>query len=214
MLYNYNFSTFTKALILNTFLMFLLSGCTLLKSSENSDVGDENIDILVLTDLSINPDFFGRPAPVRLDIFEMSAVDKFIYTNYLDLANNENVLNDALISKTQYILYPDNLKYLNYKIAKETKYLGVAVGFRNIEEKKWRLALYKQPQMWGDRFNKYLYLKIDETGIQQLSDKDMKKELKEYATKHPEDQNVSKSGRFKKPKYDYSKGVFSEQNNF
>ena len=39
----------------------------------------------------------------------------------------------------------------------------------------------------------------------------MRLELKEYAAIHPDSKKVTKRGKFKQPKLDYSKGVFVAQ---
>lgn len=188
-----------------------ISGCALFKDSSQLSPKDETIDVLILSTPSINPDIFNRPSSVRLDLFQLLDIEDFTHTNYLDLIEENNSLNGKVKSKSQYILHPDSLKYISYEINKDTKYLGIIVGYQNIEGVKWQLPLIKQPKGWNGAENNFLYLKVDQWGVEQLSGDEMKAELKEYAKTHPDDEKVSKSGKFKKPKYDYSKGIFNEK---
>lgn len=191
-------------------LSILLAGCASLKEMANSEDESENVDVLILSTSTINPDIFNRPSPVRLDFFQLQKIESFAYTSYLDLIEEEGPT-EKIKSRSQYIIHPDSLKYINYEIKKDTKYLGVIAGYRNIDDVKWQLTLSKQPIGWNESGNNYLYLKLDQSGIKQLSEKEMKIELKQYAKQHPEDKSVTKYGKFKKPKYDYSKGIFNEK---
>lgn len=200
--------------VLLLFLSITLTSCASLKESTKSE--NENIDVLILSTSTINPDIFNRPSPVRLDLLQLQEVESFVHSGYLDLIEEENISTEKTksSSRSQYIIHPDNLKYINYEISKDTKYLGVIAGYRNIDDVKWQLALLKQPISWNATGSKYLYLKLDQWGIKQLSEKEMKTELKQYAKQHPEDESVNKYGIFKKPKYDYSKGIFNEKEIF
>lgn len=193
-------------------LCLTLSGCSALSSAtkKNKDT-PQQIEFLVLTAASINPDVLDRAAPVRLDVFQLTKKSTFIYGSYLDLIDEENDLNGDVLSKTQHMLIPDSLKSIPLKVEKDTAYLGLTAGYRDIEDAAWKIALQNQPPKRGNR-NNYLYLKVDEIGVTQLSKQEMKAELKEYASAHPDDESVTKNGDYKKPKYDYSKGVFNADN--
>lgn len=192
-------------------LCLTLSSCSALNSAtkKNKD-NTQQVEFLVLTAPSINLDVVNRAAPVRLDVFQLARKSTFIYGSYLDLIDDDNDLNNDVLLKTQHILTPDTIKSIPLSLEKDAKYLGVTTGYRNIEDASWKLALHKQPPKWGSH-NSYLYLKIDKSGIAQLSKKQMKAELKEYAKRHPNDKTVTKNGDFKKPKYDYSKGIFNDK---
>lgn len=190
---------------------FLIISCATLESLSKNDEEDADIDVLILVSSDVNPDIFNRPSPIRIDLFQLVDTKEFILTEYLELIEKDNTLKDQLKSSSQYIVHPNSLKYINLEVDKDTKYLGVTAGFREIANTQWKLSLIKQPAGWGQSSSNYLYLKVDNTGIKQLSKKEMKLELKEYAKTHPDDHMVTKYGNFKKPKYDYSKGIFNEQ---
>ena len=154
-------------------LSILLAGCASLKEMANSEDESENVDVLILSTSTINPDIFNRPSPVRLDFFQLQKIESFAYTSYLDLIEEEGPT-EKIKSRSQYIIHPDSLKYINYEIKKDTKYLGVIAGYRNIDDVKWQLTLSKQPIGWNESGNNYLYLKLDQSGIKQLSEKEMK----------------------------------------
>lgn len=189
-------------------LCLTLSSCSVLSDATKKKDNTQQAEFLVLTAPSINLDMVNRAAPVRLDVFQLQRKSNFTYGHYLDLIDDDNDLNGDVLLKTQHILTPDSITSIPLSLEEETNYLGITTGYRDIEDASWRIALQKQPPKWGDR-NSYLYLKVDESGIFQLSKKQMKAELKEYAKRHPNDETVSKNGDYKKPKYDYSKGVFN-----
>lgn len=68
----------------------------------------------------------------------------------------------------------------------------------------------KQPKGTFLSNHNYLYLKADSSGITQLSEKQMRASLREYAKNHPEDTSISKSGKPKPAKIDRSKGTYIE----
>lgn len=169
------------------------------------------IEILVLSTPEINLDIFNRPTPIRLDLYQMTEQGRFNYSTYLDLIDEDNSLNKKLITRTQYMIHPDEVEFIIIDIDKDTKYLGVTGGFKNIDETNWRLTLFKQPSNWMAGNNGYLYLKVNSAGIKQISKREMKAELKRYAKEHPDNKNFDKYGRFKKPDLDYSKGIFVKE---
>lgn len=190
-------------------ICLLLSSCSVLNSaSKKSGENTQKIEFLVLTSPFINPDVVDRAAPVRIDVFQLARKSNFIYSSYLDLIDEDNALKDDALATTQYMLVPDSINSIPLDIMKNSDYLGVIAGYREIEDANWKLVLQKQPPKRGSRTS-YLYVKVNESGIFQLSKKQMKAELKEYAKRHPDDKTVTKNGDFKKPKYDYSKGVFN-----
>lgn len=189
-------------------LCTVLPSCSTLSSVKKNKDDTQPVEFLVLTTPLINPDVLDRASPVRLDVFQLTKKSTFIYGAYLDLIDEDNDLNGAVLSKSQHILTPDSITSIPLGLEKDTNYLGLTTGYRDIEDASWKLALQKQPPKRGSR-NSYLYLKVDESGIFQLSKKQMKSELKEYAKRHPDDETVSKNGDYKKPKYDYSKGIFN-----
>ena len=187
----------------------ILSSCSLLSTAKDKE-HIQQVDFLVLTAPSINLDVVNRAAPVRLDTFQLARKSTFIYGSYLDLIDEDNNLKGDVLSKTQHILTPDTIKSIPLNLEKDTNYLGLTTGYRDIEDTSWKIVLQKQPPQWWGH-DSYLYLKVDDSGIFQMSKKQMKAELKEYAKRHPDDKSVTKNGAFKKPKYDYSKGMFNNK---
>lgn len=192
-------------------LFLMLSSCSVFNSTtQNNKDESQQVEFLVLTSPSINPDVLDRASPIRLDVFQLTKKSNFIYTNYLDLIEENNDLNGDLLFRTQQMLVPDSVISIPLKVSQDIEYLGLTTGYRNIDDAAWKIALKKQPQKWGDS-NNYLYLKVDESKVVQLSKEQMKAELKQYAKRHPKNKQVAKNGNFRKPSYDYNKGVFDAQ---
>lgn len=192
-------------------LCLTLSSCTTLSNpSSKSSNNAQKVDFLILTTSSINPDIINRASPVRLDIFQLKTKDDFIYSSYADLISGDKDPNSGDSVSTQHILKPDSIHAIPLELEQDVDYIGITIGYREIEEATWKIVLQKQPNKWGDTYN-YLYLKVAEDGISQLSKSQMKAELSDYAKRHPDDERVTKNGNYKKPKYDYSKGIFNKE---
>ena len=172
----------------------VISSCTVFSNAKEKDY-NQQVDFLVLTAPSVNLDVVDRAAPARLDIFQLTKKPTFIYEEYLDLIDEDNDLKGDLLLRNQHMIIPDTIKSIPLSLEKDTNYLGITTGFRDIENTSWKSVLQKQPPQWWSQ-NSYLYLKVDSSGIFQISKRQMKEELKKYAKRHPDDKSVTKIKRF------------------
>ncbi len=191
------------------FITFILAGCSTIKEDKKGK--NKPIDVMIISSATMNPDLSGRPSPLKFSFFQLEQIDKFNKSSYLELEQVKKLDGD-LVKKKEIMLHPDDLKYFPLQLKANRKYLGIVGGFQDIKHSKWRILLYKQSSGLIHTFDNYLYIKVDTNKIQQLSKKEMKKELADYHKEHPEDKRVNKHGKFNKPKADYSKGIFLKSN--
>lgn len=182
------------------------------KPPKESDEEGIKVDIQVMTSLNVNPNTAGNAAPIQLDFYQLSANTEFNQADFFELVQKpEDVLGDKLIQRNQHMLYPDTVTTLQMKLDSNLKYFGVVASYRNLDSKQWRATLLKQEKSWY-RFRKnYLYLYLDDSGINHLSKREMREKLKEYQKRYPEDKTV-RNGKAKPEKRDMSKGIFKRIN--
>ncbi|WP_290004269.1 type VI secretion system lipoprotein TssJ [Faucicola atlantae] len=200
-------AVFMKKLTLFIFLLPLITGCSLLKKT--ADPKPQDINVQIFGTPQLNPDLARIASPIRIDIYELKEIGEFTGVSYKELMDNEKVLSDKLIRRTQYIVHPDSIKYIPLKVDGNAKYLGVAAGYLNIDTANWKLSLLKQPNKNNNQ--NYLYVVADQSGLQQISQKQMTGLLKDYAKRHPNDPTVKENGKLVIPKPDYSKGIYTQK---
>ncbi|MBP6563658.1 MAG: type VI secretion system lipoprotein TssJ, partial [Neisseriaceae bacterium] len=145
----------------------------------------------VLVAEDVNRSISGRPSPVRLDVYQLTANHEFNQSDYFDLADNaEESLGDKLIQRDRHMVRPGALMNLTMQLDSHTKYVGIVAGYREYDEKKWKLTLVKQDKKWFQVGGDYLYLQINADGIYKVGKDDMKsvkKERKAAGTEKPKD---------------------------
>lgn len=195
-------------------MTLLNTGCSTLTPKQ--DKKPQEIKVQIIASPNINPDLQKIPSPIRLDILELKEIGEFNTANYLELVNNDKtlsdkILGDKLVRRTQYMIHPDTVTYIPLEVDKAGKYLGIIGSYLNIDSSEWKISLLKQhTSSLTDSVN-YLYLYIDKQGIQQLSQPQMTKLLKDYAKRHPNDKRINKNGKMLEPKVDYSKGIYTQK---
>ena len=198
-----------KNLIILACFSPVIVGCSVLNKSANPKPQDINFQIFGTT--TLNPDLQNIPAPMRIDIYELKEVGEFNVVTYKELMENDKVLGDKLVRRTQYIVHPDSIKYIPLQVDNTAKYLGVAAGYLNIDTANWKLSLLKQSKTGLNTNQNYLYLYADKAGLQQLSQALMTSLLIDFAKRHPKDPLVKKNGKLVIPKPDYSKGIYTQR---
>lgn len=192
--------------------LLILSACSSNhKPPKESDESGENIDIQIIVSPDVNPDIVGRPSPIQLDFYQLSSDGEFKKANYFELVNeSKEKLGDKLIQQNQFMLYPDTVKILPLKIDSHLKYLGVVASYRDIDNSKWQIILHKQKKRWYQFGKKYFYLKVDKSGLYQLSKLEMREFLKEYKERYPSQEKIKENGKVKQQR-DFNKGIFLEE---
>ena len=95
---------------------------------------------------SVNPDGTGRPSPLLVKVFQLSAVDKFEAADYFALSDAaEATLGADLLGVESVLLAPGDRKPYEGEFDPQTRFIGVIAGFRDIHQAKWR-AVVEMPE--------------------------------------------------------------------
>lgn len=139
-------------------LVSLLQGCTVANL-----VVDPYTTLDFTVSNKVNPDLNGRSSPVVVKIFELQSKTIFESQDFFMIYDeSENIFGPDLVSKDELSLSPgDKLSY-DLKMAPGSKYVGVLVGYRDLENAKWREVIeldhtgYKTHKLVIDKLSIYV----------------------------------------------------------
>ena len=122
--------------------MLLLSACSWYR---NVVPASSTITITV-TDTA-NPDGNDRPSPVGIRIVELA--DRAVFDknefNVLYSDSKESALAADTLHQWQMIVRPGDTKVIDKILNEQTKYLGIVVAYRNIENARWNHLIAIDP---------------------------------------------------------------------
>jgi type VI secretion system protein VasD len=88
-----------------------------------------------------NPDVRGRPSPIVLRVYELRALGAFNNADFFSLFEKEaETLGAELVGREEYTLQPAETRPYQRQLQPDTKFIGVAVAFRDLENSRWRLT--------------------------------------------------------------------------
>ncbi|NBB10711.1 type VI secretion system lipoprotein TssJ [Pseudomonas sp. SLFW] len=95
----------------------------------------------------LNPGSNGQPAPVRVRIFELKNAASFGRADYFALAERApSALAADLIDQDEVLLQPGQDLTLERHLNEATRQVGLAVGYREIDQAQWRALLSVTPR--------------------------------------------------------------------
>ncbi len=86
----------------------------------------------------LNPDVDGRPSPVMVKMYELRSVAGFDVAEYFALSTNDSVLGQDVIAAETFMLAPGAVRVWKRLLKPETRFIGVAAAFRDLEAATWR----------------------------------------------------------------------------
>jgi type VI secretion system protein VasD len=94
----------------------------------------------------LNPNAQRRPSPVVVRVFDLKTPATFEAANFDGLFERDReTLAAELVARDEFVLNPGEGKKIERKLAPETKVLGVAVAFRELERATWRTTVALKP---------------------------------------------------------------------
>ena len=100
------------------------------------------IGCTVDADEKVNPDIAGRPSPVAVKLFQLQTAGKFeagdFFTLYRDAAA---ALGPDLVASREVTVRPGEQKRFDEEIAPQTRFVGIVVGFRDVQNARWRAVV-------------------------------------------------------------------------
>ena len=115
----------------------------------------------VVTTDQVNPDANDRPSPVVVKVFELADIAAFNNSEFFALfEETEATLAADALHQWEMTLRPESNKILEKILNEQTKYIGVVVAYRNLEN-----ARYKQVLAVDAKKKNTLRITIDELSV-------------------------------------------------
>jgi type VI secretion system protein VasD len=91
---------------------------------------------------NLNPDQKGRPSPVTVKIFELKSVAGFEKADFFSLFDRDReTLGAELVGRDELVLKPGDKIVQDRKLAPDVAFVGILVGYRDLERAQWRLSI-------------------------------------------------------------------------
>lgn len=135
-----------KLYLMSFSLLFLVLGCTTMNK-----IVPPSTDLIISVSKNVNPDASERPSPVVMKIFELSSRTIFDTQDFFSLYDTpEKTLGPDLLKKDELELQPDSVKEYKMSLNRNTRYVGVVVAYRNIDQARWRAVIEVDPTGYDD----------------------------------------------------------------
>jgi type VI secretion system protein VasD len=151
-----------------------LSGCGLLGALkfDEGETPSLPLEIGLSATEGVNPDIEGQPSPIAVRLFELSNDTRFLAADYFELMGQDGApLGDELLVSEQLILMPGEVQMIRKRIKANSKFLGIAASYRDLNSSAWRVvaALPETYFAGGAQSDsvppiKRLYVVLDEKG--------------------------------------------------
>lgn len=126
--------------------LLLVIAALLLVQSDADAAKTIKVKIAITAAESLNPDYQGRPSPVNVIVFQLTSADAFTSEDFFSLFEPDAAaLGGDMLSRTQMLLQPGEVREWEADFEKETRYVGVIAAFRDIENAQWR-AIVELPE--------------------------------------------------------------------
>lgn len=152
-----------------------LSGCP---SGVKVNTGDREklpipLEITLGALENVNPTTAGRPSPIIVKIFELSNDSRFQSADYFELMGQGAAsLEGDELSSEEHVLLPGEVKVVRKRAMLESKFLGVAAGYRDLGGSTWRAVVplpepYLAGRLWTQSVSptKRLFIVLDKNGV-------------------------------------------------
>jgi type VI secretion system protein VasD len=127
----------------------MLAGCGMFgggKPKEPTEPKETSVEMTLTAGNQLNPNAQRRPSPVVVRVFDLKTRSGFDAANFDSLFERDReTLAAELVGRDEFVLNPGDAKKIERKLAPETKVLGVAVAFRELERASWRTTVAVKP---------------------------------------------------------------------
>jgi type VI secretion system protein VasD len=122
----------------------MLGACGMFGSSAPKET---TLELTLAAGNQLNPNAQRRPSPVVVRVFDLKTPAGFDAATYDGLFEHDReTLAADLVTRDDFTLNPgDGKKLAERKLAPETKVIGIAVGFRDLERAVWRASVPVKP---------------------------------------------------------------------
>lgn len=115
---------------------WLLSGCTYVVSDITK------VDLRIVATGDVNPDDYGRPSPVVVQVVELASPQAFEAAQFFALYDQqEQTLGGDRLAAEEFEFKPGDVRDLKYALKPEAGYVGILAAYRQLDKVNWRLVL-------------------------------------------------------------------------
>jgi len=125
-------------------LIVLLPACAASRAVINPQAKLE-----LTADQGLNPDAQGRPSPLALKIYELTARTEFDLLDFDDAFYNADArLGAALLSATELMILPNEALQHRIELKPEVKFVAIVGAYRAIDQANWKLIYPVNSHYW------------------------------------------------------------------
>ncbi len=130
-----------SAALLSGMLSALLGACAGSSPEDPAQPAALRLDLQIDAAEGVNPDAYGRPAPILLRIYQLRSREPFATVDYFLLAADEvSALDGTLLRQREVVLRPGQSLRLRCAAAPGTRALGVSAAYRDLPQAAWRAS--------------------------------------------------------------------------
>ena len=119
------------------------------------------VELLVVASPLLNPDANGRPSPVVVRLYELSAATSFNSSDFFQIYEQaENTLGADLLGTEELIIEPGDVRTVARSLKPETEALGMIVAYRFIGSAEWRAVVAVEPNQANSLTAELLSLEV------------------------------------------------------
>lgn len=122
-----------------------LAGCGMFGGKKEEPKG-ASLELTLAAGGQLNPNAQRRPSPVVVRVFELKTPASFEAANFDGLFERDReTLAAELVSRDEFVLEPGKSQKIDRPLKPESKVIGVAVAFRELERATWRTTVALKP---------------------------------------------------------------------
>ncbi len=97
------------------------------------------LDLTISAGADQNPDPAGHPAPVAVRLYQLSDTARFDQADLFALVTHEQeTLGSDLLGSEEFVVAPGTSRTITRTLASGTRFVGIAVLFRDVDHAEWR----------------------------------------------------------------------------
>jgi type VI secretion system protein VasD len=126
-------------------IVLLMASCLTLTACKSGPPKPQLLKLSIAVSADANPDGQNRPSPIVIRVYQLKDDAAFKDADFFALYDKEQpTLAASLISRQEFEVAPGAQKLVDYQLAPDAKFFGVAAGYRNIRDAAWRAEIGSQ----------------------------------------------------------------------
>ena len=128
-------------------LVSVLQGCQMFGLFQGPPQPDSFKSLHVEAALDVNPDFYGRPSPVVLTVYQLSDAKAFLRADISSLFGVDDLpSNPTWLKQDSFQLRPGERLIRRFVPERDVRLFGVVAEYRDLENAQWRAVEVFQAQ--------------------------------------------------------------------